>query len=77
MPDLTFFARQTVDLPNAPFQAHHFINGEFADCADCQKSDRVSPSIGDAEGAGAKVSFGGYTLVVPGLDQLGWAAIRK
>ncbi|MCV2879070.1 aldehyde dehydrogenase family protein [Sedimentimonas flavescens] len=46
MSDLNILSEQTVDMPDAPYQARHFIDGEFAQSADGQKSDRVSPSHG-------------------------------
>jgi len=46
MPELNILSKQTIEMPKAPFQARHFINGEFVDSADGQKSDRVSPSHG-------------------------------
>ena len=46
MLDLNIQTEQTVAVPDAPYQARHFINGAFIDSADGQKSDRVSPSHG-------------------------------
>lgn len=46
MSDLTILSKQTVDMPTAPYQARHFINGVISDSADGQKSDRISPSHG-------------------------------
>ncbi|WP_417605974.1 aldehyde dehydrogenase family protein [Primorskyibacter flagellatus] len=46
MLDLNILSEQTIDMPQAPYQARHFINGEYIDSADGRKSDRVSPSHG-------------------------------
>lgn len=46
MPDLTLQTAQTIDTPDAPYQARHFIDGVYIDSADNQKSDRISPSHG-------------------------------
>lgn len=44
MADLNIVAKQTVAMPDTPYQARHFIDGKFTDSADGRKSDRVSPS---------------------------------
>lgn len=46
MQDLHIIINQTVALPNAPYQARHFINGLACDSADGAVSDRISPSHG-------------------------------
>lgn len=46
MKDMHIIAGQTVALPNAAYQARHFINGLAQDSADGRKSDRISPSHG-------------------------------
>lgn len=46
MKDLHIISGQTVALPNAAYQARHFINGLAQDSADGRKSDRISPSHG-------------------------------
>ncbi len=46
MKDLTVIVDQTVALPDAPYQARHFIDGSFVDSADGRRSDRISPSHG-------------------------------
>jgi acyl-CoA reductase-like NAD-dependent aldehyde dehydrogenase len=46
MKDLHIISTQTVDMPDAPYQARHFIDGVQCDSADGAKSDRVSPSHG-------------------------------
>lgn len=46
MKDLHIISTQTVDMPNAPYQARHFIDGVQCDSADGALSDRVSPSHG-------------------------------
>ncbi|MFV0303748.1 MAG: aldehyde dehydrogenase family protein [Paracoccus sp. (in: a-proteobacteria)] len=46
MSDLNIISGQTVDMPDAPYQARHFIDGTFIDSADGRKSDRISPSHG-------------------------------
>lgn len=46
MLDLNILSEQTVAMPDAAYQARHFINGVFVDSADGQKLDRVSPSHG-------------------------------
>ncbi|KUF10721.1 aldehyde dehydrogenase family protein [Pseudoponticoccus marisrubri] len=46
MLDLNILAEQTVDMPEAPYHARHFIDGVFADSADGRTSERVSPSHG-------------------------------
>lgn len=46
MLDLNIQSEQTVEMRAKPYQARHFINGEYRDSADGRKSDRVSPSHG-------------------------------
>lgn len=46
MKDLTIITEQTVALPDAPYQAQHFIDGVYQDSADGQRSDRIAPSHG-------------------------------
>ena len=46
MKDLNIIVEQTVALPEAPYQARHFIDGDIVDSADGQKSNRISPSHG-------------------------------
>jgi betaine-aldehyde dehydrogenase len=46
MKDLHIISDQTIALPDAPYQARHFINGVAQDSADGRKSDRISPSHG-------------------------------
>lgn len=46
MLDLNILSEQSVEMRAEPYQARHFINGEFLDSADGRKSDRVSPSHG-------------------------------
>lgn len=46
MSKLTIISAQTVALPDAPYQARHFINGVACDSADGRVSDRLSPSHG-------------------------------
>ncbi|WP_116599932.1 aldehyde dehydrogenase family protein [Primorskyibacter marinus] len=46
MLDLNILSEQTVDMPQTPYQARHFINGAHTDSADGRKSERVSPSHG-------------------------------
>lgn len=46
MLDLNILAEQTVDMPEAPYRARHFIDGAHIDSADGRISDRVSPSHG-------------------------------
>jgi betaine-aldehyde dehydrogenase len=46
MLDLNILSEQTIEMRTEPYQARHFINGEFLDSADGRKSDRVSPSHG-------------------------------
>ena len=41
MKDLHIISTQTVDMPDAPYQARHFIDGVQCDSADGAKSDRV------------------------------------
>ena len=43
---LRILSKQTIDMPGAPYQARHFIDGEIVDSADHHTSDRVSPSHG-------------------------------
>lgn len=46
MKDLHIISDQTVALPEAPYQARHFIDGLACDSADGRVSDRMSPSHG-------------------------------
>ena len=46
MTDLHIITGQTVALPDAPYQARHFIDGAPCDSACGRKSDRMSPSHG-------------------------------
>jgi len=46
MQDLHIITDQSVDMPDAPYQARHFIDGKHCDSADGKISDRVSPSHG-------------------------------
>ena len=46
MKDLNIISEQTVAMPDAPYQARHFIDGVFLESADGKKSDRISPSHG-------------------------------
>lgn len=46
MLDLTIQTDQTVTMPEAPYVARHFIDGQYHDSADGRTSDRVSPSHG-------------------------------
>ena len=46
MLDLNILAEQTVDMPEAPYQARHFIDGALTGSADGRTFDRVSPSHG-------------------------------
>ena len=46
MLDLTIQTDQTVAMPEAPYVARHFIDGQYHDSADGRTSDRVSPSHG-------------------------------
>lgn len=46
MLDLTIQTDQTVAMPEAPYAARHFIDGQYHDSADGRTSDRVSPSHG-------------------------------
>ena len=46
MSDLHILSAQSIDMPDAPYQARHFINGTFTDSADGRTSDRISPSHG-------------------------------
>jgi betaine-aldehyde dehydrogenase len=44
MNDLRIIAEQTFSLPEAPYHARHFIDGQFKDSVDGRTSERVSPS---------------------------------
>lgn len=46
MLDLNIIADQTIALPNAPYNARHFIDGVVCDSADGRVSERVAPSHG-------------------------------
>lgn len=46
MTELRIIADQTVDVPDTPYQARHFIDGRVQDSADGRISDRLSPSHG-------------------------------
>jgi betaine-aldehyde dehydrogenase len=46
MNDLHIISAQTVAMPDAPYQARHFIDGKACDSADGRVSDRMSPSHG-------------------------------
>lgn len=44
MQDLNIITAATLELPENPYQARHFIDGQYMDSADKQRSDRHSPS---------------------------------
>ncbi len=46
MTDLNIIADQAYDIPAAPYQARHFIDGALVESADGRTSARVSPSHG-------------------------------
>jgi len=46
MNDLRIITGQSVEMPEAPYRARHFIDGSYCDSADGKVSDRVSPSHG-------------------------------
>ncbi|WP_370229847.1 aldehyde dehydrogenase family protein [Cognatishimia sp.] len=46
MKDLNIITEQTVAVPDAPYQARHYIDGVFQDNEDGRVSDRISPSHG-------------------------------
>ncbi len=46
MNDLRILSQQATAMPDSPYQARHFIGGDYADSADGRKSDRISPSHG-------------------------------
>lgn len=46
MIDFHIITDQTVNMPAAPYQARHFIDGAYCDSADGAVTDRISPSHG-------------------------------
>ena len=46
MKDLHIISGQSLDLPDRPYPARHFIDGQHCDSADRRVSERVSPSHG-------------------------------
>lgn len=46
MSDLHIISEQTLDLPDTPYQARHFIDGAYLDSDSGATSDRIAPSHG-------------------------------
>jgi len=56
MADFRITSKQMISMPDAPYQARHFIDGVYIDSADGRKSDRVSPSHGGLARQAANVA---------------------